>query len=341
MADTPRHLTLLVPGLSGPQSDRPVTDYFRERPLALDRLLTRSRHERMTVRGLDAVVCREFGIDSAAALPVAALTWLADCDDPLPRHLLRADPVHLRADQSCLRLFESHGVPLRADEAAQLVAAINAFNAPLGWQLSAPDPQRWYLALPQCPALITCAPQQAAGVDIDPFLPAGADAARWHATMNELQMLLHDHPVNAARAERGEPAINSLWFWGNGELPDVVQAPAAEICADLPLAQGLARHAGIRCAPVPESFARWQQGAAPLVVLDALEWPHHYSDVESWLEQFEQLDYHWLRPAATALRSGQLASITLDCCDGNRFYSDRWRQYAFWKVPGQFEDILA
>ncbi len=341
MPDAPKHLTLLVPGLSGPESDLPLADYFRVRPAEVDRLLSHSRRERVAAQGLDAALLREFGICVDAALPVAALTWLADCDDLPPPNLLRADPVHLRADQSHLRLFETHSVSLCEDEAAQLVAAINDYQAAQGWRLHAPDPQRWYLALPQRPALNTHPLQRVAGASIDAFLPTGADAVRWLAAVNELQMLLHDHPVNQAREERGEPVINSLWLWGNGSLPESVSAPGPEICADHALARGLARHAGIQCSPVPDNFSLWRKCAAALVVLDALEWPQCYNDVESWLEQFERLEHRWLRPAAMALRGGQLASLTVDGCNGMRFHSNRWQQYAFWKAQRHFEDVLA
>jgi hypothetical protein len=335
-----KHLTLIVPGLAGPDSDPPVTDYFRTRPAELDRWLSRSRRARTGRYGLAAALCHCFGIHAEASLPVAALTWLADCNTPPPPNLLRADPVHLRADQSCLRLFESHSVTLTQVEAALLQETVQAFIAPYGWQLSAPDPQRWYLALPHPPALITHAPVAAAGADIDPFLPSGMDAMQWHAVMNELQMLLHDHPVNLARAERGEAAINSLWFWGNGALPASLPAPARVICSGQALARGLARHAGIACREVPACFTDWQADPAPLVVLDVLEWPQAYRDIDSWLEHFEQLEASWLRPAASALRNGQLATLVLDACNGYRWRSGRWRRYGFWCAVRPFEAVL-
>lgn len=339
MADSRLHLTLLVPGLCGPESDPPVGAYFPDRPRDLDRLLSRSRQLTGTGPGLEAVLCREFGLEPAAALPVAALTWLADCADPPPPHLLRADPVHLRADQRYLRLFETHTVPVRADEAEQLVASINEFNAGRGWQLVAPHPHRWYLSLPDGPRLDTQPPQRAAGADIDPCLPGGADARRWHGLLNELQMLLHDHPVNRERADRGEPAINSLWLWGNGRLPADLTTSWPALCADHPLAHGLARHTGIPCGPVPETFEQWRRQAVPLVLLDALEWPQCYRDIEHWLDAFERLERDWLRPAARALRSGVLASLTLDACNGRRFTGGRWRQYRFWKSTRPFESV--
>ncbi len=341
MPDSPGQLTLVVPGLAGPRSDPPISDYLQPRPVLLDRLLSRSRCEPVPGQGLDATLCRVFGIDPGQALPVAALSWLADCGRPVPDVLLRADPVHLRADQRYLRLFGTHGMPLRAGEAEELVASINAYHVSRGWQLHAPHPQRWYLALPERPALHTHAPQLAAGADIDPFLPAGADAIRWHAIMNELQMLLHDHPVNTAREARGEPAINSLWFWGNGTLPDTVTAPASAICADHPVARGLALHAGVHCKPVPDNLAQWQDSGTALVVLDALEWPQCYQDVEGWLERFETLERDWLRPAALAVYRGRLSALTLECCNGRRFHCHRRQQYAFWKSSRPFEAVVA
>ena len=54
------------------------------------------------------------------------------------------------------------------------------------------------------------APGAVAGEDIDRFLPAGRDGKAWHAVMNEVQMLFHDHPVNVAREARGIP-VPDCW----------------------------------------------------------------------------------------------------------------------------------
>ena len=50
------------------------------------------------------------------------------------------------------------------------------------------------------------------------LLPQGADALLVHGWVNEIQMLLHEHPINAAREARGALAVNSLWLWGAGRL---------------------------------------------------------------------------------------------------------------------------
>jgi hypothetical protein len=341
-ADVDR-LTLLIPGLAGPVSDRPITDYIQARPVALDRLLSRSTVQPVPHAGMEAVLCQLFGVSADGDLPVAPLCYLADRGVPPTGYLLRADPVHLRADQSRLRLFESHSFFITQDEADALVGSINEFNAALGWQLSAVCPQRWYLSLPAAPALQTSTPAQVAGRDIDAFLARGNDAARWHALINELQMLLHDHPVNQAREQRGEPVINSLWLWGGGVLPASVRAEPDAVYADDVLAQGLARHAGVGGHAVPEyvgDLLSDDSGRHRLLVLDGLAWPAHYNDIEGWLVQLGQLERTWFMPLLIALNSGHIGSLIIETCSGRRFSTDRRRQRAFWKRMRRFEAVI-
>lgn len=332
--------TLLIPGLSGPETDHPITDYIGQRPLALDSLLSRSRQERVTAAGLEATLGDYFGIGADELLPVAALCWLADTGLPAAGYLLRADPVHLRPDQSCLRLFDTHSFPLAQQEADAVVASINAFNAGQGWELHAPHPQRWYLRVSGVPDMITQPPSAVAGKDIAPFLPCGADARHWHTRMNELQMLLHDHPVNHAREQRGEPVINSLWFWGGGVLPQALRPQMHTLCADHPLARGLAQHAATEYRGTPagvDELLAAGAGDAALVLLDSLEWPAHYNDVEDWLQRLRQLENDWFMPLLAAVQQGRIASLLIDNCAGRRFHVSRGGLRAFWKRRQPFE----
>ena len=49
-------------------------------------------------------------------------------------------------------------------------------------------------------------------------LPAAAapTRARWRRWLTEMQMLLHEHPANAAREARGRSPVTGVWFWGGG-----------------------------------------------------------------------------------------------------------------------------
>jgi hypothetical protein len=146
-----------------------------------------------------------FGGDGASPA-VAPLTWLADSGERAPGFIMRADPVHLRADQACLRLFDSTTFAIDAQEARDLVTAFNDYYRGQGRHLDAPLPQRWYLTLGEAPAVTTVAPLRLAGRDIKDGLPHGEGGAAWHAFLNDVQMLFHDHPINQARERRGVPS---------------------------------------------------------------------------------------------------------------------------------------
>jgi hypothetical protein len=68
------------------------------------------------------------------------------------------------------------------------------------------------------------APGDSLGADVFAHLPGGDDGRRWRRLQSEAQILLTQHPVNAARMARGVPTANSPWFWGAGVQPASVQA---------------------------------------------------------------------------------------------------------------------
>ena len=339
-----RHLALLLPGLCGPVSDPPVTDYLVPRPVALDRLLSRSKVQQAGGMGLDSTLCHWFGLDDGphSSLPLASLTYLSDTCEQTPGYLLRADPVHLRADQSSLRLFDSHGFSVTQEEAAELVAAVNEFYAERGWQLTAPRPQRWYLSLPADPGITTTPVGKVAGQVIDPCLPRGGAAADWHALLNEIQMLFHAHPVNSAREQRGEPAINSLWFWGGGVLPATVQTRADRVATDHPLGMGLAQQAGITRVDVPvdvdELLAQTDDGLS-LLVNDLLDGPTRYGELENWVAALQQLEQHWFSPLLAAISKGEVSSLEIYPCNGHRYMTNKLQQRRFWRRSRPFEAV--
>jgi hypothetical protein len=304
--------------------------------------MSRSRVQANSCHGLDATLGRLFGINVAAdrEIPAAALTWLADSGQPAEYWLMRADPVHLRADQSCLRLFDSHSFTITREEADALVVAFNDYFRETGWKLVAPLPQRWYLSLPQPPSLLMLSPDRVAGQDIDPCLPRGADAARWHALLNEIQMLFHTHPVNTAREQRGAPPINSIWPWGGGRLPGQLQPRVARLLSGHPLATGLAKHTSIPCNDMPAAVGELLAGTGEgctLLVDDRLEWPMHYGDIEAWLDGLQALETDWFVPLLAALRGGVLASLEIHPCNGLGFHVTRGDLRRFWKRVRAFE----
>ena len=49
------------------------------------------------------------------------------------------------------------------------------------------------------------------------YLPAGDGANEFRTLLAEIEMSLHEHPVNLSRQSRGLRPVNSLWLWGGAE----------------------------------------------------------------------------------------------------------------------------
>jgi hypothetical protein len=345
VSDKACRLVLVVPGLCGPELTVPSADYLAAATPALDRLLSRAQRTAAPAT-LEAVLASFFTPFSATQdpLPVASLSWLADTGESCTDYLLRVDPVHVRADQSRLRLFDASTFSLDPDEARALVETFNYFYGERGWQLQAPHPQRWYLSLPQAPAMTTVAPGDIGGEDIDGFLPAGADGSAWHALMNEVQMLFHDHPVNAARVQRGALPVNSIWPWGGGVLPGTAETSVTRVLTDDPLLIGLAQLAGVSRRDLPGAAGELPallRNGLNLVVLDHLEMAARYGDVEAWSEGIGKLEQTWVAPVLGLLEGRELQSLELYPVNGLRYMLERGRLKHFWKRTRPFTALCS
>jgi len=212
-------------------------------PPALAAALGRADRQRLEP-GEQAQLARHFDL-LPRGWPAAALTRLLDAGEATTRgHLwLRADPAHLRADINGARLL-GVGAQLGLDssDAQALLPVLQPVFEEAGYVLDAPHPARWYLRLPRgTPLPAFSSPDDALGDDVFEHAAQGSEARRWRALESEVQILLHQHPHNAARVAAGRPAINALWFWGGGELPDTVSSRVPMIYSDDPAVLGAAR----------------------------------------------------------------------------------------------------
>jgi hypothetical protein len=284
---------------------------------ALETLLAKAEHRSAPALGVEQWLCERFGIASDTELPVAPLMFLADGGEPGSRYWLRADPVHLAFENNQLVLIDSGAFALNAAEADQLSAALSAHFRGDGMDFIASYPTRWYVSFEDGPRIETTPIHDVCGKLIDPRLPRGPDALAWHRLQNEVQMVLHSHPVNAAREERGEPPINSVWFWGLGRLPARLGSHDSHVYADDPLARGLAIAAQLRTERVPAAALALPQDASvnALVVLSALRDPARYGNVQAWQRELQQLEARWFAPLLAMLRKGTVAELTLNSID--------------------------
>src|SRR5262249_54562653 len=199
--------------------------------------------------------------------------------DPGDAFWLEADPVHLSVSRDELLLTAAGRPALTVGEARELTSTLNTHFAEDGLEFIAPSPRRWYARVREAPRIRTTPTADAVGQRMEALLPQGEDGPRWRRIVNEAQMLLHDHPCNAAREERGELPVNSVWPWGAGRLPAVAgDAPYGAVWSSHPLATGIASAAHLSSYPLPASAAAFLETPAPsanerpaLLVLDDLQ----------------------------------------------------------------------
>ena len=277
---------------------------------AAETLIARGRRRRTALVSREAWLFGRFGVTRQRDWPVAPYTLLADGGEPGPHYWMRADPVHLQVGRDSLGLADSTAFEVSRAESEALAEALNRHfgRTMLVYPLRS---ARWYVRLEKAPDMQTTPAAAARGAAIDEKLPAGPDAMRFHALMNEAQMLLHEHPVNTEREARGKPALNSVWFWGGGVIDAGKARPFSAVLADDPLARGLALAAGIPALALPKdarsALAALGDEGCVLAVPDAPR--------ETQLrERRAALERDWFGPLLAALKSGRIGMLTLQLC---------------------------
>lgn len=313
----PATCCLLVPSLfiEALQGD----EYHGLHAPALQTLLGRAQIRPLAESSSFSWLFRAFGGTKLRDIPVAPITLIADGHDAQDYYWLRADPVHLRIQRDQMVLFDAHAVPLDQAEANALCDTLNQHFIADGWRVLAAAPDRWYIALQAAPGLETVPLDQACANAIGSLMPAGPDSAIWRQRMNEVQMLLNDHPINLARESRGELAINSVWFWGGGVMPAKPQCDFTDLMSNDIFAQGLARAAKLNVqAPTENPRARLQSLGDPefdgrnlLFIFNDLYDAMRYGDLTSWRKAHERLEAEWFSPLLDAIKSGALDSLTI------------------------------
>src|SRR5690606_6966891 len=148
---------------------------------------------------------------------------------------------------------------------------------------------------------------QVVGSDVAGALPSGAEAARWRRALTEVQMLLHEHPVNQRREARGELAVNSVWLWGGGRRPPVPGLHFTHVAGDSVLAHALAVRAGAETLPEADALAG---GDGHLLI--AFETPStRYGEDDRWRGVLGERERHWFAPALERLRARTLEELAI------------------------------
>jgi hypothetical protein len=218
---------------------------------------------------------RALGLEGAdGALPWAAHCAAAHGVDTGDLAWGRITPVHWRVGASEISLVDPTQLALTEDESRALLEAVHPLFEAEGYLLLYGTPLAWYAAHESLAELRSASLDRVIGRRIDPWLAPLENARTVRRLQNEVQMLLHAHPLNEAREERGLPVVNSFWLSGCG-----VHRPV--------------------------------RARADVRVESALRAPALGEDWGAWVEAWQALDRGPLGDALQGLRRGKPLRLTL------------------------------
>ncbi len=191
-----------------------------------DAWLPDSTQWRLTGRAGASFALQNFDAPEQAS---AAVRLLGEAMSPLAdaEWCAAIDPVTLAADMRDVRIqvWPQHSID--ADSAGQLIDGLSELlreddDARLRrLRIIQATPSRWYLVGRAEDAIeFSVAPAaRLLGEPLRHHKPEGPDGRLVQRLSTEIQMHLHQHPVNATREAAGLPAVNAVWLWGGGVLP--------------------------------------------------------------------------------------------------------------------------
>ena len=249
--ETPR-LTIIFPGLFDLIAEQDHETFCGEFP-ALARLINRGAIESDNLLNFESAIAHAFAINTGQGAPFNIVELTAEVDEiSYNDGLMRADPVHLRADNTQLRLFTGPNFEPTMSEATQLLSELRVLFPELEFHCGRYS-GRWYIKFPEPLAFTTAAPSALQQLPIENYLPSGKDARQVHFLMNEIQMALHQSTLNQRRESCGMVPINSIWLWGGGAKIETRRPEPLSVWGDDVTAHALSRRFDIEHFTAPQT----------------------------------------------------------------------------------------
>ncbi len=202
-------------------------------------------------------------------------------------------PAHWRLGTEQVSLTDPASLNLNDTESRAFFEAIRGLFESEGFAMHWLGPSTWLCQHAQLVGLPTASLDRVIGRNVDRWLGADKRARLVRRLQNEVQMLLHEHPLNQAREALGAWAVNSVWLSGCGELPGGNACVPAGVSRD-------------KLGEIPKDAV-----GAHVQVFDGLRGPALAEDAPAWGLAYETLDggalAAWYEQAE---RSGQ-GSLTL------------------------------
>lgn len=308
-------VTLYVPALGATAAPAPLARLLRRARAVPDRRDPQSRQAAL------------FGLPALAGR--AAVGRMGEGASADRAWWVRCDPVHLAVYGNRLMLTDPDLLVLTDDDARRLAALVEPLFADDGGRIEPLAPRRWYLTLPQPPALQATGIAPTAGCDINDYLPAG-DRHYWHRRLNEAQMLLHQVLPQAHGGEAPGIAVNSIWFWGPGYLPASTTLPYSAIYADDVIARGAARLAGVTAHDLPADGTKMEYQGSSLIVLPRTSTGAEVGPSVT-TDELIAVAQRWVEPLQAAVAAGRIDGGVIIGDSGPQWHIGRGDRWRFWR----------
>ncbi|KFI07783.1 hypothetical protein [Massilia sp. BSC265] len=305
------HITLVLPHLLPLPEFAPDLARALQTP-ALAALLSRtSAYERSKVADIahalphEQWLARTLGLsqDGQPAFATAAMRGFGL--DPATGTWFIVNPAHIQIARSHSMMADLRHLGLSEDESRALYDAARPLCEEIGHPLLYGDAQTWFLRADDWAGIDAATPDTVVGMDLTDFVPRGKQALPLRRLQNEVQMLWHTHPVNAARETRRLPGVNSFWLWGASSntsrpagrmssigVPGWIRGLSSESLASLDGLDG----------------ALAQDG---LLVVGILSDAAIAADWGTWVQQVQHLEDKLFSPLHAALVRGRIKELKL------------------------------
>jgi hypothetical protein len=299
----------------------------------------------------------------SAPATIAAVASRAKAHEVNDRMMWLATPVHLVAGLASVHMDARGLLQVDLDTRRALAQDFNKVFAGSGFRLEALQSAGFLVNGPRIGDADTIEPARILGASVTDVLPEASTAPTLRRLVAEMEMWLHEHPVNVDRMRRGRLPITALWLWGGGaaregvdlgveppvglDTTDTVPASVVRGAAlaatgrpipgvafgDDPYLHGLWRASGSNARTTPGSFEEVLGHTSRRAVF-VLELSQAFDQHRNWTirEALADLDRRWIVSALDALRRRDIGRVTVVANDhrltlGTR---DPWK---LWRMP--------